>query len=68
MSKNKNHPDRLSVTVVLPRDLAEACLATAEDPHEFRWGAFFRSLARQHLAARQNDPKARLAASRKLFS
>ncbi len=63
MSKNKDNPDRLSVTVVLPRDLAEACLAVAEDPHEFRWGPFFRSLARKHLEQLRHDPRARLRAA-----
>lgn len=58
--KHDNKP--VVVTISLPRELADACLALAEDPHEFRWGAFFRSLARAHLAKRKVDPKARLAA------
>lgn len=62
MKKSKQTNEKtLSVTVTLPRELADACLATAEDPHEFRWGSFFRSLARAHLAKRAADPRARLA-------
>ena len=58
MKKSKQTNERtLSVTVTLPRELADACLATAEDPHEFRWGSFFRSLARAHLAARSKPSR-----------
>lgn len=52
----------VTVTLSIPRELADACLALADDPHEFKWGPFLRSQIRQFIAAKQNTPKARLAA------
>lgn len=54
----------VTVTLSIPRELADACLALADDPHEFKWGPFLRSQIRQFIASKnaQNTPKARLAA------
>ena len=65
MAKREQKPTksgRLCVSFTVEKELFDECKRYADDPHEFAWGPYFRSLARADLARRKADPKLRMRA------
>lgn len=61
--KKKQKPSksgRYAVSFTVEQELFDDCKRYADDPHEFSWGPYLRSLARADLARRKADPKLRM--------
>lgn len=65
--KKKQKPSksgRYAVSFTVEKELFDECKRYADDPCEFAWGPYLRSLARADLARRKADPRLRLRAVR----
>lgn len=51
---------RIPVSFTVDRELDDDCRRYADDPCEFVWGPYLRSLARADLARRKADPRFKL--------
>lgn len=58
MAKPKPSDKPVTVTISIPRELADSCVSMSDDPREFKWGPFIRTQIRRHIE--RNAPKQRL--------